>query len=156
DLEEPKSKLNFFTMGSESKKAESKGKKITLFSKETTGGARKSVLESLLAKGGSSASHETMGIFSVEEAVNCLADLTKFSQTQDEALRVLESGKLEHKCSAVLEGEMQKVCMQLLQEKLDKERLQEEVTRLTVETRAINTEILSVAEDFHLGGRIRL
>ncbi|MCO5560859.1 hypothetical protein L7F22_014479 [Adiantum nelumboides] len=126
DLEEPESKMNFFTMGSKSKKSESKGKKITLFPKGIVRSARKRVLESLLAKEGSSASHGTMGIFSVEEATNYLVDLSKFLQTQDEALRVLENARLEHKCSVVLEGEMQKMSMQLLQEKSDKETLQDE------------------------------
>ncbi|MCO5560516.1 hypothetical protein L7F22_014131 [Adiantum nelumboides] len=94
DLEEPELKLNFFSMGSKFKKSESKG---------------------------SSASHGTMGIFFVKEATNCLtADLSKFLQSQDEALR----------------------------EKSDKEKLQEEVTRLTAEAKSMTTEILSVAEDF--------
>ncbi|MCO5611398.1 hypothetical protein L7F22_065651 [Adiantum nelumboides] len=47
DLEEPESKLNVFTMGLESKKLESKGKKITLFSKGIVGATGKSVPKSL-------------------------------------------------------------------------------------------------------------
>ncbi|MCO5600072.1 hypothetical protein L7F22_054180 [Adiantum nelumboides] len=125
-------KLNFSTMGSESK-----GKKITLFPKGTARAAGKSVSESLLVKGGSSASHETMGIFFVEEATNYLADLNKFLQNQDEVLRVLEIEKLEHTCSAILEGEMQKVCMQLLQEKSNKERLQRRLTPLADMEKAV-------------------
>ncbi|MCO5547883.1 hypothetical protein L7F22_001335 [Adiantum nelumboides] len=120
DLEEPESKMNFFTMGSESKKSESKGKKITLFPKGIVGSAGKSVPKSLLAKEGSSANHGTMGMFPAEEATNYLADLT----------------------------EMQKISTRLLQEKSDKERLQEEVTRLTAKAKAMTTEILSVVEDF--------
>ncbi|MCO5575421.1 hypothetical protein L7F22_053167 [Adiantum nelumboides] len=91
DLEEPNSRVNFFSMGSEFKKSESKE--------------------------GSSASHGAMGIFSVEVATNCLTDLSKFLQSQDE-------------------------------EKSDKEKLQEEVTRLTTQGKAMTSEILSVAEDF--------
>ncbi|MCO5564719.1 hypothetical protein L7F22_018386 [Adiantum nelumboides] len=148
DLEEPESKSNIFTMGSESKKSESKGKKVIVFLKGIGGAAKKSGLESLKVKGGSSASHETMGIFSMEEAANCLDDLNKFPQNQNATLRVLESEKLEHKYSAIPEWEMQKVEMQLLQEKLDKERLQEEVTRITAQAMARNAEVLSVVEDF--------
>ncbi|MCO5608907.1 hypothetical protein L7F22_063125 [Adiantum nelumboides] len=84
DLEEPDSKVNFFSVGSEFKKSESKGKKITLFPMGIVGSVGKSVPKSLLAKEGSSASHGTMGIFSVEEATNYLTDLSKFLQSQDE------------------------------------------------------------------------
>ncbi|MCO5555418.1 hypothetical protein L7F22_008964 [Adiantum nelumboides] len=167
DLEEHESKMNFSTMGSNSKKLESKGKKITLFPKGIVKSVGKSVPKSssaihgtmgifsmeeatnCLAKEGSSASHGTMGIFSVEEATNCLVDLSKFLQTQDEALSVLENAKLEHKCNVVLEGEMQKINMQLFQEKLDKEKLHEELTKFIAEAKAMTTEIFSVAEDFH-------
>ncbi|MCO5581896.1 hypothetical protein L7F22_035785 [Adiantum nelumboides] len=120
DLEEPESKMNFFTMGSESKKSESKGKKITLFPKGIVESAGKSVPKSLLAKEGSSASHGTMGMFPTEEATNCLDDLR----------------------------EMQKISTRLLQEKSDKERLQEEITRLTAKAKAMTTKILRVVEDF--------
>ncbi|MCO5565078.1 hypothetical protein L7F22_018749 [Adiantum nelumboides] len=130
DSEEPDSKVIFFSMGSEFKKSESKGKKITLFLTGIVGSAKKNVLKSLLAKEGSSASHGAMGNFSPEEATNCLTDSSKFLQSQDEALRVLENAKQEHKCSVVSEGEMQKISMQILQEKSDKEKLQVEVARL--------------------------
>ncbi|MCO5601136.1 hypothetical protein L7F22_055255 [Adiantum nelumboides] len=103
-LEEPESKLNIFTMESKSKKLESKGKKVMVFLKGIDGAMEKSVPESLKVKEGSSASHETMGIFSVEEAANCLDDLNKFLQNQDAVLRVLESEKLEHKCSTCYFG----------------------------------------------------
>ncbi|MCO5559821.1 hypothetical protein L7F22_013425, partial [Adiantum nelumboides] len=43
---------------------------------------------------------------------------------------------------------MQKFELQLLQVKSDKERLQEEVMRITEEAMARHAEILSVAEDF--------
>ncbi|MCO5607773.1 hypothetical protein L7F22_061974 [Adiantum nelumboides] len=124
------------------------GKKITLFFTGIVGSARKNVPESLLAKEGSSASHSAMGIFSVEEATNYLTNLGKFLQSQDEALRVLQNAKQEHKCSVVFDGELQKINMQLLQEKLDKEKLQEEVAKLQAEGKAMTFEILSVAEDF--------
>ncbi|MCO5580742.1 hypothetical protein L7F22_034612 [Adiantum nelumboides] len=107
DLEDPDSKVNFFSMGLELKKSESRE--------------------------GSSANHGAMGIFSVEEATNYLIDLGKFLQSQYEVLWVLENVKQEHKCNVFSEGEMQKISMQLLQEKSDKEKLQEEVARLTVE-----------------------
>ncbi|MCO5599338.1 hypothetical protein L7F22_053439 [Adiantum nelumboides] len=76
DLEEHNTKVNFFSMGSEFKKSESKGKKITLFPTGIVGSTGKNVSESLLVKEGSSASHGAMGIFSMEEATNCLTDLS--------------------------------------------------------------------------------
>ncbi|MCO5609871.1 hypothetical protein L7F22_064104 [Adiantum nelumboides] len=130
DLEEPDSKMSFFFMGSELKKSESKGKKITFFLMGIVGSAGKNVPKSSLAKEGSKASHGSMGIFSVEEATNYLTDLGKFLQSQDEALRVLENAKQEHKCSVASKREMQNISMQLLQAKSDKEKLQEEVARL--------------------------
>ncbi|MCO5563053.1 hypothetical protein L7F22_016689 [Adiantum nelumboides] len=45
-------------------------------------------------------------------------------------------------------GEMEKINMQLLQEKLDREKLQEEVARLQAKGKAMTSEILSVVEDF--------
>ncbi|MCO5608761.1 hypothetical protein L7F22_062977 [Adiantum nelumboides] len=112
---------------SEFKKSESTSKKITLFSTEIVDGfATKNVPKSLLAKEGKSASHGAMGIFFVEEATNCLTNLEKFLQSQDEALRVLENAKQEHKYIVVSKGEMQTISMQLLQEKSNKEMLQEE------------------------------
>ncbi|MCO5562409.1 hypothetical protein L7F22_016036 [Adiantum nelumboides] len=70
------------------------------------------------------------------------------SKDQDAALRVLENEKLEHKCTSIPEWKIQKVKLQLLQVKLDKERLQEKVLRITEEDMARNAEILSVAKDF--------
>ncbi|MCO5608765.1 hypothetical protein L7F22_062981 [Adiantum nelumboides] len=118
---------------SEFKKSESTSKKITLFPMESVGFARKNVPKRLLAKEGKSASHGAMGIFFVEETTNCLTNLGKFLQSQDEALKVLENAKQEHKCIVVSKGEMQKIIMQLLQEKSDKETLQEKVARLQAE-----------------------
>ncbi|MCO5603656.1 hypothetical protein L7F22_057807 [Adiantum nelumboides] len=118
--------VNVFSMGSELKKSESKGRKITLFLTWIAGFGGKNVLESSMAKEGGSASHLIMGIFSVEEATNCLNDLGKFLQSQDEALRVLQNAKQEHKCSVLFEGKMQQISLQLLQEKSEKEKLQEE------------------------------
>ncbi|MCO5594096.1 hypothetical protein L7F22_048117 [Adiantum nelumboides] len=102
DLEEPDSKVKCFSMGSELKKSESKGKKITLFPTGIVGFC-----------GGEECSEKFIG-----------------QGSQDEALRVLENAKQEHKCSVVSKGEMEKINMQLLQEKSDRKKLQEEVVRL--------------------------
>ncbi|MCO5560512.1 hypothetical protein L7F22_014127 [Adiantum nelumboides] len=148
DLEESDSKAKNFYTGSELKKSESKGKKVTLFLPRTVGSARKHVSKSSMAKEGGSASHSIMGTFSAEEANNFLIDLGKFLHSQDEALKVLENARQEHKCSDVSEGELQKIRLQLNQEQSDKEKLQVEVAKLQAEGNEMKFEILSVAEDF--------
>ncbi|MCO5558666.1 hypothetical protein L7F22_012252 [Adiantum nelumboides] len=66
-------------------------------------------------------------------AVLVITNLGKFLQSQDEALRVLENAKQEHKCSVVFDGELQKISLQLFQKKSDKEKLQVEVAKLQAE-----------------------
>ncbi|MCO5598513.1 hypothetical protein L7F22_052610 [Adiantum nelumboides] len=95
-----------------------------------------------------SASHSVMGIFSVEEATNCLTDLGKFLHSQDEALKVLENAQQEHKCNDVSEGALQKIWLQLNQEQSDKEKLHAKVAKLHAEGKEMKSEISSVADDF--------
>ncbi|MCO5608232.1 hypothetical protein L7F22_062438 [Adiantum nelumboides] len=145
DLEESDSKANFFSTGSELKKSKSKGKKVTLFPSGIIGSAGKNDSDNSLAREGGNASHLIMGIFSMKEATNCLIDLSKFLHSQDEALKVLENAQQEHKCS---DGKLQKICLQLIQEQSNREKLQLEVVKLQAEGKEMISEILSVAEDF--------